>query len=57
MLCTEALTISTGANFVPRLQNQDLKKVVSSKDVPELIRRMAKRTLDTRTQKKPGFKR
>jgi len=41
-------------NFVPRLQNQDLKKLARSKEVPELIRRMAKRTLDTRTQKMHG---
>ena len=40
------------ANFVPRLQNQDLKRLAASKDVPELIRRMAKRTLELRTQKK-----
>ena len=39
-------------NFVPRLQTQDLKKLSGNKEVPELIRRMAKRTLDTRTQKK-----
>jgi hypothetical protein len=41
-------------NFVPRLQNQDLKRLVGNKDVPELIRRMAKRTLDIRTQKTSG---
>jgi hypothetical protein len=41
-------------NFVPRLQNQDLKRLVGNKDVPELIRRMAKRTLDVRTQKTTG---
>ena len=39
-------------NFVRRLQNQDLKKLVASKDVPELVRRMAKRMIETRTQKK-----
>lgn len=38
-------------NFIPRLQNQDLKRLGSNHDVPELIRRMAKRTLDLRTQK------
>jgi hypothetical protein len=42
------------ANFVPRLQNQDLKRLSGSKDVPELIRRMAKRTLELRTQKTVG---
>jgi hypothetical protein len=41
-------------NFVPRMQNQDLKKLVGNKDVPELIRRMAKRTLEIRTQKTTG---
>ena len=39
-------------NFVPRLQNQDLKKLVANKDVPDLIRRMAKRTVEVRTQRK-----
>jgi hypothetical protein len=39
-------------NFVSRLQNQDLKKLTTSRDVPELIRRMAKRILQTRTQKR-----
>jgi hypothetical protein len=38
-------------NFIPRLQNQDLKRLGSNHDVPELIRRMAKRTLELRTQK------
>ncbi len=38
-------------NFVPRLQNQDLKRLIANKDAPELIRRMAKHALDTRTQK------
>ena len=47
---------STAMNFVQRLQNQDLKKLHKSHDVPELIRRMAKRTLDTRTKQSPGFK-
>jgi hypothetical protein len=44
-------------NFIPRLQNQDLKRLSNSKDVPELIRRMAKRTLDTRNQRKSGARR
>jgi hypothetical protein len=39
-------------NFVPRMQNQDLKRLAGNKDVPELIRRMAKRTIDLRTQKR-----
>lgn len=37
-------------NLVSRLQNQDLKRLSGNHDVPELIRRMAKRTLDTRKQ-------
>lgn len=44
------------SNFVPRLQNQDLKKLMASREVPELIRRMAKRTFETRTQKKSIMK-
>jgi hypothetical protein len=38
------------SNFIPRLVNRDLKQLASDKNVPELIRRMAKKTLDTRTQ-------
>jgi hypothetical protein len=41
-------------NFVNRLSNHDLKVVATNRDVPELIRRMAKRTLDTRTQPARG---
>lgn len=37
-------------NFVNRLVNRDLKVLLGSREVPELIRRMARRTLDTRTQ-------
>jgi len=39
-------------NFVPRLQNQDIKRLASSKDVPELIRRMATRTQDLRSKRR-----
>ncbi len=39
-------------NFVPRLQNQDLKKLTANREVPELVRRMAKRTIETRTRKR-----
>ena len=39
-------------NFVSRLHTQDLKRIGMNKDIPELIRRMAKRTLDLRTQRK-----
>ncbi len=38
-------------NFVSRLLNKDLKQLSGDKNVPEIIRKMAKRTLDTRTQK------
>ena len=41
-------------NLVARMQNQDLKRIAGNHDVPELIRRMAKRTLDLRTQKLQG---
>lgn len=43
-------------NFVPRLQTQDLRKLSRSKDVPELIRRMSQRTIETRLQKLSGLK-
>jgi hypothetical protein len=39
------------ANFIPRLTNRDLKSLIKSRDVPELIRRNAKRTHETRTQR------
>ena len=41
-------TVST--NFIPRLANRDLRDLMRSREVPELIRRMAKRTHDLRTQ-------
>ena len=41
-------TVST--NFIPRLVNRDLKDLARSREVPELIRRMAKKTHDLRTQ-------
>ncbi|HKQ61169.1 MAG TPA: HEAT repeat domain-containing protein, partial [Candidatus Polarisedimenticolaceae bacterium] len=37
-------------NFVNRLSTKDLKQVCGSRDVPELVRRMAKRTLEVRLQ-------
>jgi hypothetical protein len=44
-------------NFVNRLQTVHLKTLIANRDAPELIRRMAKRTLQQRTEKKPsGFK-
>jgi len=45
---------SVSSNFIPRLTNRDLKELSRSRDVPELIRRMAKRTHATRTQKREG---
>jgi hypothetical protein len=39
-------------NFVGRLQNNDLKNLRRDRNVPEIIRRMAKRVYDTRTQKR-----
>jgi len=41
-------------NFVARLQNAHLKTLIANRDAPELIRRMAKRTLQQRTEKKPS---
>lgn len=41
-------TVST--NFIPRLANRDLKDLACSREVPELIRRMAKKTHALRTQ-------
>jgi hypothetical protein len=44
-------------NFINRLNNRDLKFLSRDKNVPELIRRMSKRTLDQREQKsKVSFK-
>jgi hypothetical protein len=44
-------------NFVARLTNHDLKNVNKNRDVPEMIRRMAKRIVDARQQQPVGFKR
>ncbi len=38
-------------NFVPRLNTHDLKILAQDKNVPEIIRRMAKRVYETRTQR------
>ena len=45
---------TVSANFIPRMTNRDLRELARSREVPELIRRMAKRTYDTRTQKREG---
>jgi len=39
------------ANFIPRLTNRDLKSLMLSREIPELIRRNAKRTHELRTQR------
>jgi hypothetical protein len=39
-------------NFIPRLTNKDLKLLGSDKNVPEIIRRNAKRTYEIRNQPK-----
>jgi hypothetical protein len=41
---------SLSTNFVGRLNNKDLKTVAGDRNVSEIIRRMAKRTYDLRTQ-------
>lgn len=38
-------------NFISRLNNHDLKMLAKDKNVPELIRRMAKKTIDLRNQR------
>jgi hypothetical protein len=43
-------------NFVARLNSRDLKNLARSRDVPELIRRMAKRTITQRSQPARGPK-
>lgn len=42
---------SISTNFVNRLNNKDLKILAGDRNVPEIIRRMAKRTFELRTQK------
>ena len=42
---------SLSTNFVSRLNSKDLKNLGGDRNVPEIIRRMAKRTLELRTQK------
>jgi len=44
-------------NVIPRLQKQDLRRLIGNRDIPELIRRAAKRTLDTRMQAAPERRR
>jgi len=42
---------SLSTNFVTRLNNKDLKNLSGDRNVPEIIRRMGKRTFELRTQK------
>jgi hypothetical protein len=42
---------SISTNFVARLNTKDLKNLGGDRNVPEIIRKMAKRTFDLRTQK------
>jgi hypothetical protein len=42
---------SVSTNFVSRLNNKDLKILGGDRNVPEIIRKMAKRTFELRTQK------
>jgi len=41
---------SISTNFVARLNSKDLKMIGGDRNVPEIIRKMAKRTFDLRTQ-------
>lgn len=47
---------SISTNFIKRLNSKDLKRIGSSRDIPELIRRMARKTIDQRTQRPQGFR-
>lgn len=48
---------SISTNFVSRLNSKDLKVLAGDKGVPEIIRKMAKRTFDLRTQQSaPSFR-
>ena len=38
-------------NFIPRMTDRDLKGLANDKNVPEIVRRNAKRTYETRNQK------
>ncbi len=44
------------SNLVSRLHNEQLKRLARNHDVPELIRRMARRTLDARTAPRVALK-
>jgi hypothetical protein len=41
-------------NLLPRLTRQDLKLITTDRNVPELVRRMARKNLEARTNKRGG---
>jgi len=45
---------AVSVNFVKRLNNRDLKLLLSSREVPELVRRMARKTHELRNQRVRG---
>ncbi len=49
---------SVSVNFIKRLNNRDLQGLLRSRDIPELIRRMARKTFEQRNRrtKMPGKK-
>ena len=49
---------SVSTNFISRMNNKDLKSLVKSRDIPELIRRMARKTFELRNRRPrmPGKK-
>ena len=50
LVCNPRTPPAVSTNFIPRLANRDLRDLMRSREVPELIRRMAKKTYDLRTQ-------
>ena len=46
---------STVMNFVARLTTRDLRNLTSSREIPELIRRQARRIYDIRTKPKTSI--
>jgi len=45
---------AVSVNFITRLNNKDLKLLLSSREVPELVRRMARKTYEQRNQRVRG---
>ena len=54
----ECTKLTPRKDVIPTRQpeNQDLKKLIGNRDVPERIRRSAKRTLEIRTQNTAAFR-